>query len=203
MMVAVDMFLWRFFVKVIGGYTPESIAREMAAGGFARILAEPIMDGWAILSRGEKPYAAGTATPDRVAIGAGRDEQTPSQILQGDALHSINGRFVHVLIRQTPNKPVWKLQPDEIITWGAAAIVDGVGQPLVMAFISLPKAVQFMRAAVLAGTIKDVNKVGKFSKGVAANWDFPLLLNPTLEQVQGQKITLISIDPSTSEASDE
>jgi hypothetical protein len=113
---------------------------------------------------------------------------------------------VHLLIRQTPNKPVWALKPDDKILWEAAVAYNDLQEPIALAFTALPKAVAFMQAAVLAGAIRDINKIGKFSKAVAAKWDFSVLLNPTLEQVQAKfRLTggSISIDPITAEAPDE
>ena len=53
------------------------------------------------------------------------------------------------------------------------------GDPLLLAFSSLPNAVAFMQPAVIAGTIKDVNKVAKFSRATAQDWR--VLINPALD----------------------
>ena len=206
-LAALDMFLWRFFVQVIGGYTPESLAAEINAAGFARIFAEPIMEGWTVMGRGEKPYAEGASTPERIAVGA-TDSRVDGemQILQGEALQSAPGKYIHLLIHQNPNKPVWKLQPGEVITWGAAMAFTKDSIPIALAFSSLPKAVAFMQGAVMDGKIKDIHKVAKFSKDTAAKWDFPVLLNPTLEHVEENfRLTgaLLAIDPDTAESPDE
>ena len=90
-------------------------------------------------------------------------------------------------IRQTPNKPAWALKPGETVEWHALALADG-GDPLLLAFSSLPNAVAFMQPAVVAGTIKDVNKVAKFSRAVAQDWR--LLVNPPLEALDGREFVL-------------
>lgn len=191
---ALDMFAWHLVAQRIGGFTPESIAQRLIEAGFARILAEPVLNGWAILSRGEKPYETGTSTVDRVKIGAAGDNQ--GQVVQGEAIYRTPGKFIHLLIKQTPNKPAWALTPEDKITWEAAAIDSSV----VLAFTSLPKAVSFMQAAVMDNTIKDVNKVAKFSKATAAAWNFPILLNPT---TLTPPVSFLPVDPATAETPDE
>ncbi|MFP4324242.1 MAG: class I SAM-dependent methyltransferase [Anaerolineales bacterium] len=196
---ALDMALWRFFVQAIGGVDTAGMAEDLRAAGFARILSEPIMDGWTILTRGEKPYADDLSTMERVAVGAG-DAAASGELLRGEALQAAPGRYVHLLIRQEPNKPAWKLAPDEVITWHAAA--RGGEPPAALGFSSLPKAVAFMQAAVMAGTVRDVSKVAKFQKAVAAAWDFPIWLNPEPEALAGP-VAWLAIDPASAEAPDE
>ena len=72
-----------------------------------------------------------------------------------------------------------------------------------LAFSSLPKAVDFMQPAVLQGLIHDVNKVGKFGKETVKNWGLPIVLNPTLEKIQDFPIDFLELDANTAEASDE
>jgi len=184
---ALDMFALHLAAQRVGGFTPTTIAERLQAAGFARILAEPLLNGWAVMSRGEKPYAGGASTLERVRLGAAGGG---------------GGRYVHVLVLQSPDKPAWKLQPDEIISWGAVALA---GQPpQVLGFSSLPKAVAFMQAAVLAGVLTGVNKVGKFSQQTAASWDFPLVLDPELDAVRDALPgVLVALDPAHAEAADE
>jgi SAM-dependent methyltransferase len=180
-----------------------SIAAELEANGFVRLLAEIVLDGWAVLSRGEKPYQPEATTIERVAVAATGSDNLG--ILGGDAVREIRGRYLHLLIRQTPNKPAWQIASGEL-QWDAAAVLDANRQPYALAFTSLPKAVAFMQPAVTAGLIQDINKVAKFSKTVAARWDFPVLLNPTLDHLTKNFILpgpFLSIDPSTAEAPDE
>lgn len=200
-----DMFLWHTVVRWIGGLTLENSAAALQAAGYARILAEPVVNGWAIMARGEKPYAAGTSTVDRIAVGAGSEPLSgESNILRGAAILNTPGKFIHLLIHQTPNKPAWALKPNEVITWGAVAAHLPAHPPVALAFTALPKAVQWMQAAVMNGAIRDVNKVAKFSKATAAAWDFPIWLNPSIEEAQPfLPGTLIGLDPATAEAPDE
>lgn len=187
---AVDMFAWHLAASRIGGFTPQSMAEHLQKAGFARILTETVLEGWGIMGRGEKPYAAGTSTLERVVIGAGDDK--------------LPGRYIHVLVHQKPDKPTWALTDKDVVTWGAAAIPNPQGEPILLAFSSLPKAVAFMQEAVMDGSIHDINKVGKFSKDVAQTWDFPFMLNPTLDDIRSElPATLISLDPATAEAPDE
>lgn len=196
---ALDMFAWHLVANQIGGFTPQSMAERLETAGFARILAEPVVNGWAILGRGEKPYAEGTSTVERIKIGAAGENF--AQILQGKALQRTPGKFIHVLVKQTPNKPVWALTPQDKIAWSAAAILVE-NQPTLLAFTTLPKAVSFMQAAVMAGTIQGINKVAKFSKITASEWPHPVLLNPA--SLDGHALVpSIALDPTTAEAPDE
>jgi hypothetical protein len=60
-----------------------------------------------------------------------------------------------------------------------------------------------MQEALLAGTIRDVNKVGKFSRTTAETWQFPLMLNPSHVVLSDQSVMMIPIDPATAEMGDE
>jgi SAM-dependent methyltransferase len=163
--------------------------------GYVRILVEPALyPPSGVLIRGEKVHTTAD-TLERVEQVAARDSDTLD-------LEDYRGRYVHLLVQQTPNKPVWKLTPDEVITWHATT-VERENQAYLLAFSSLPKAVSFMQAAVMGDFIRDVNKVAKFSKETAHTWTTPLLLNPTLESVQSNTVNHIAIDPQTAETPDE
>ncbi|MCQ3929922.1 MAG: hypothetical protein DPW16_05650 [Chloroflexi bacterium] len=183
---------------------PYIIPRSLEQAGFARILAEPLLNGEIALNRGERPYSGEINILERVQVVAKNENQTG--LLQGTQLLDVPGRFIHLLIRQTPNKPGWAITPDDNIVW-ETVVVQADGQPVVaLAFSALPKAVAFMQTAVLAGVIRDVNKIVKFSKAAAAKWPFPVLLNPTLEQLRTEyRLTgeYIEIDPATAETPDE
>ncbi len=172
----------------------ETIVKALEMMGYVRILVEPAVDGEGVLIRGEKPHR----TSDTLA--------RVQAVAQADAerldLATYRGRFVHLLIQQTPNKPVWALQPDEPIQWQAVAVQFN-GETHLLAFSSLPRAVGFMQPAVLEGFIRDVNKVGKFSKATAQTWELPVLLNPTLESLRGSEVHSLTVDPDTAEAPDE
>lgn len=105
---ALDMAAWRAGARVFGGVTSEGVAGALIDAGFARVLAEEAFDGYAVLSRGEKPHAEQASTAERVDVAAARDLG--------------KGRYVHLLIRQRPNLPAWKLKPDDIIEWDAAML---------------------------------------------------------------------------------
>ncbi|MCA9907939.1 MAG: hypothetical protein KC519_04760, partial [Anaerolineae bacterium] len=122
-----------------------------------------------------------------------------------DLLTDLNrypGRYLYLLIRQTPNKPVWALREGETLAWQAVALtVDD--QTALLAFSSLAKAVAFMQPAVLADHIRDINKVGKFSVQTAHTWALPLLLNPDPALLAAYPQTLLTFDPATAEQPDE
>jgi hypothetical protein len=176
------------------GTPDEAMVRRLEEGGFTRILVEPGLQGSTsvgVLMRGEKPHTE-EHTLDRVKQVASRDEAAPRR----------SSRYVHLLIRQSPNKPAWKLKKGEQITWEAVAVA-GNDETIVLAFSSLPKAVEFMQPAVLAGHIQDVNKVAKFSWETARAWPFPMMLNPSDEIFDTNTIVHLTIDPQTAEAPDE
>jgi SAM-dependent methyltransferase len=165
--------------------------------GYVRILVEtaaecPLPTG--VLMRGEKAHTT-SDTLVRIQQTAGAD----SDMLD---LDNYRGRYVHLLIRQTPNVPVWARDAETPLEWSAVT-VERDGEQILLAFSSLPKAVAFMQPAVLAGKIYDVNKVGKFSQAAAAEWTLPVLLNATVDILDGAAVTLIEIDPTTAEAPDE
>ena len=176
------------------GSVSESQARILRGQGYTRLLLEPALDGLGVLLRGEKPHQTAD-TAERVQSVA----QADGDLLD---LDHYAGRYLHLLIQQLPNKPVWKLAHDEVVTWQAAAMVCGAGQVL-LAFSSLPKAVAIMQPAVLQGLIRDVNKVGKFSRATAKSWTWDVVLNPTMASVQGKSLTTVPIDPASAEAPDE
>lgn len=183
-------------------FSLELIAEELQANGFERILCEHVMKGWAVLARGEKPHAEETTPLDRINVVAQSSEETG--LLQGDNLLSVKGKYLHLLIRQVPNKPVWRIEADEVIRWYSTTVSSN-GETAFIAFTSLPKAVSFMQNAILQNVLSDVHKVAKFAKATLAAWDFPILINPTLEIVQhNYRIAdFIEIDPATAESPDE
>jgi hypothetical protein len=110
-----------------------------------------------------------------------------------ERLHTLNTTvhlttpFVFLLILQTPNKPAWRLTLDEKIEWHALTVLDPeTGQPILLAFSSLVKAVAFMQAAILNHWLRGVNKVGKFQAEVAKTWTWPFVLNPDFELMRGR-----------------
>lgn len=184
----------RFIAVHSRGRVDENLGRTLEQKGFVRILVEPALDDLGVLIRGEKPHAT-AQTIARIRAVADADGNAL-------ALDNYRGRFVHLLIQQRPSKPVWQLEANERLRWRAAA-VEKDGQPLLLGFSSLPKAVAFLQPAVLADVIRDVNKVAKFSLPTARAWPWALLLNPTLEALQGADLMYLDIDPATAEAPDE
>jgi SAM-dependent methyltransferase len=182
----------------------EQMASVLKAAGFARVLAERIADGASILSRGEKPYP-NLSSVERIARTASLDDSSTLHALDSAELASIGrGRFVFLLVRQIPDKSPWAIQPDEPIRWDAAMITDrsNLNRPYLLAFTSLPKAVEFMQPAVTAGLIKGINKVAKFDKSVAPRWAADVLLNPSFESLltSGRYNfdgAMLSIDPAS------
>ena len=176
--------------------------------GYTRLLVEtaaecPLPVG--VLMRGEKPHITAD-TLERVQQVAARDytgvrDASASELAFAD-LANFKGRYVHLLVRQTPNKPAWSLAAGETVTWQAAALQTPSGTAL-LAFSSLPQAVAFMQPAVMSGQVKDVNKVGKFSRETAQKWTLPVLLNPSLTLLEGLSVTFMPVDAATAEASDE
>lgn len=190
-------------VDPVGTLDSTYLAR-LESAGYTRILVEAAIDDpnvadapIGVLLRGEKPHTTAD-TLARVQIGAARDSSSG----MGVDLAAYAGKYVHVLIRQTPNRPAWASVPDADIIWEAAALSD---EPLtLLAFSSLPKAVAFMQSAVLRGQIIGVNKIAKFSAERARLvWTHPARINPDLSILDGRAVTFIGIERQYAEVPDE
>jgi hypothetical protein len=178
----------RFIGVDPAGSVDQAWVIRLEQAGFTRILVESALESGGVLIRGEKPPTE-QHTVDRIRQVADRDDAA-----------AFPGRYIHLLIRQTPNKPVWALKEGEKVEWQAVTLTGEDG-PVFVAFTSLPKAVAFMQPAIMKGLIKDINKVAKFSRETAQDW--LLLVNPAIEILVGKTITLMPINPSIAETSDE
>jgi hypothetical protein len=162
----------RFIRVSISDDPGADVVTMLEKAGYTRILVEtgiecPLPVG--ALMRGEKPHITDD-TLERVRVASNQD----ADLLNWD---TFNGRYVHLLIRQLPNKPAWKITRDDVITW-EAAVING---DQLLGFSSLPKAVSFMQEAVLANQIDGVNKVAKFSRATAETWTQPIKINPSTD----------------------
>ena len=184
----------RFIALQSRGEVSEDHLRRLRDHGYARILVEPALDELGVLIRGEKPHAR--AEP------MARIQSVARADADSLALEQFSGRYIHLLIQQRPNKPVWNLTPGEVIAWRAAAIRRD-SKPALLGFTSLPKAVAFMQPAVLQGCIADINKVGKFSVETVRRCQWRIRLNPTFESLQGESLHFFDVDPALAEAPDE
>lgn len=176
------------------GVVGESHMRRLREHGYIRILVEPALDEHGVLIRGEKAHSTAD-TRARIQSVARADDDSLD-------LNRFSGRYIHLLICQQPNKPVWKLDKGEAISWRAAAVQRDLA-PVLLGFSSLPKAVGFMQPAVLSGLITGVNKVGKFSIEGAGALERKIIMNPALESLADDLLTFIDIDPALAEAPDE
>lgn len=172
----------------------ESWVKTLENAGYTRILVEPALDEQGVLIRGEKPHME-PRTADRIQQVSARDDN-PLDVA------AYTGRYAHLLIQQTPNKPAWRLAPGERIEWQAVALATE-SEPMLLAFSSLPRAVAFMQPAVMSGRIKDVNKVAKFSRDAVQQWTSPVIFNPMLDTLEGRTVVLLPVDRQTAEAADE
>jgi SAM-dependent methyltransferase len=180
----------RLIVIQPDGAPSEAPVLALETAGYTRILVEsalvdPLPTG--ALIRGEKPHTEAN-TVDRVQQVARRDTGA--------------ARFVHLLIQQKPNKPIWALDANEKVEWEAVA-VGGDNETVLLGFSSLPKAVAFMQPAVLAGRIQDVNKVAKFLLAKVRAWPYPLLMNPTEDILDTNPLVMLPVDPAAAEQPDE
>lgn len=184
----------RFIAALSSQSVDETWLRLLQSHRFTRILVEAAVDGVGVLVRGEKPHETAD-TLQRIRSVSAAD---------GDRLDlaSYRGRYLQLLIRQSPNKPVWRLRPDETIRWRALAL-QNEAKTVLLAFSSLPKAVGFLQAAILDGAAHDINKVGKFDKSAALMWPWDLLLNPTPDILRDGQQFWLEIDPDTATAPDE
>jgi len=170
---------------------PEATALEaLITAGYIHCLVED--DAGLILYRGERPPRG--SSNERMQAAA----RSPISSLRSPA-PSLRSPFVFLLITQTPNKPAWKLAPDEKLEWRAVTLLDPAnGQPTLLAFTSLVKAVAFMQPAVLAGFLSGVNKVGKFRAEAAPTWGLPLVINPSFDDWRAAALAPpLTVDPQT------
>ncbi len=170
----------------------ETYVRTLESAEYTRILVEvgaecPLPVG--ALIRGEKSHTE-ERTLDRVKQVAATD--TPQRI----------ARYLHILIHQTPYKPAWRMTSEDKIQWQAVGIA-GNDEVVLLTFSSLPKAVEFMQPAVMAGHITNVNKIAKFKWDLVKQWPFPTILNPSDEIFDTQAVVMLDIDPANAEAPDE
>jgi len=174
------------------GVTMADMQELLMRIGYVRVLIERLLDGCAVLSRGERDYTQ-LSTLERVQRTAERD-MTPERALapmNAAALQdALRGNFIFALIRQDAARPAWEAQPQ---SWRALTLVEGE-QVCLPIFSGLPKAVAFMQAAIKAGSFSGVNKIGKFHKRAAQEWQIAFLLNPTFNASQREGAPLM-LDP--------
>jgi SAM-dependent methyltransferase len=151
--------------------------------GFIHLYAEPAPAGRALV-RGERPPLAAHPV-DRIASVAAAGEPGLRLIDPRTASSAELGRYLHLLVAQTPNKPAWRLAPGEPVAWQAAVGAGAEARNAAPAFTSLVKAVAFMQAAVRADSLRGVNKVGKFPAPAARAWPFALVLDPSFADWRG------------------
>ena len=172
---------------------------RLEGAGYVRILVEQAIsngDGGGVLIRGERAHTTAD-TLARVRLVAENDGELMT-------LDDYAGRYLHLLVRQTPNLPPWKRQPDQVLEWKAVAVrASGDSEPVLLAFSSLPRAVSFMQPAVMASALYDINKVAKYRRQTVAGWSNPLLINPTLALLDDVDVILLPVDPAAAEAPDE
>ncbi|MBN8617939.1 MAG: hypothetical protein J0L63_03480 [Anaerolineae bacterium] len=170
----------------------EGYVRTLEAAQYTRILVEmgaecPLPVG--VMMRGEKAHTEARTT-ERIKQVANRDNTQRSS------------RYVYLLVHQTPHKPVWRMKPSDRIVWEAVGVA-GEDEVVALTFSSLPKAVEFMQPAVMAGHITNVNKIAKFKWDVAKNLPFAMMLNPSDEIFDTHQVAMFEIDHQLAEAPDE
>ena len=184
----------RFIAIRTDAVVDESWLCLLESHGYIRILVEAAVDGQGVLLRGERAHAT-SDTLQRINIAASAD----ANLLD---LNLYRRPYMHLLIQQRPNRPVWQMRADETISWRALAIQED-GENCLIAFSSLPKAVAFMQPAALLGMTLDINKVGKFERDAIAALKTPVQLNPTLESIDAAALTWLPVDPASAAAPDE
>jgi len=175
------------------GGPPESLLAALTGASLIHCLVEP--QGAFSLYRGERPPAGTPLERHARLAGEAPPATDPLRLL---APHDLSQRFLFILVAQTPNKPAWKPTPADRIEWRAATVRHPrAGQPALLAFAGLVRAVAFMQSAVLAGMFKGINKVGKFPAEAARAWGLPVLVNPQFEAVRGLEAgPPLGVDPA-------
>lgn len=191
----------RLIVMDSRGAVDEAHVTTLETAGYGRILVEvgaecPLPTG--VLMRGEKPHTTADTLARIASVAGSDDDDETGEVVSQAEWRGFRGKYLHVPVIQTPNKPVWAMGPGESYAWDALTL-DGA----LLAFSSLPKAVAFMQPSVLAGRALGVNKVAKFSKTAAARWALPVWLNPPPDALEGRDLGSAPLDPADAEASDE
>jgi SAM-dependent methyltransferase len=179
-------------LETANSVTMAEMQRLLVQVGYVRVLIERLLDGCAVLSRGERDYTQ-LSTLERVQRTAERDitPDRASAPMDAAALQdALRGNFIFALIRQDAARPTWEAQPQ---SWRALTVVEGE-QVCLPLFSGLPKAVAFMQAAIKAGVFSGVNKIGKFHKRAAQEWQIAFLLNPTFDASQREGAPFV-LDP--------
>lgn len=168
---------------------PRTLLEALVQAGYSHCLVEPQSEAWT-LYRGERPGMPGLAALAALPSGNGSGLHTP---------------FCYIPVEQTPNRPAWRLAPGEKIEWRAPTVLDsGSGQARLLVFSSLVRAVAFMQKAVLADTIRGINKVGKYRSAQVAGWQRPFLVNPTFHDVRNRaRGPAVVLEPGAAQAPDE
>jgi len=182
----------RLIIVQPAGAVDAAYGEILTQAGYIRLLIEPAVDGQGVLIRGERPHTTAD-TLARVQVAAGQDADALT-------LETFKGRFIYLPVRQTPNKPPWKITPDDVVIWEAVMVGD---TRAMLAFTSLPKAVGFLQAAVLQSWLIGISKVAKFRRDVPLFAVHPIVLNPTLEAIRDQPRQFLAIDPQLAEVGDE
>ncbi len=170
---------------------PKDLLDALTQAGFIHCLIETVGDY--VLYRGERPPLGSSVTRVQTLASGVRPRTSNSRS------EPLTSPSLFLLVTQTPNKPAWTLTRDEKLDWRAVTLLDpATGQPSLLAFSSLVKAVAFMQAAILAKAIGGVNKVGKFRAEVSQTWALPFVLNPGFEDVREWALgPALAVDPQT------
>lgn len=173
---------------------PQTLLDSLTAAGFIHCLVELL--GNLTLYRGERP-PEGDTLQRLEALSVSPEDLPPSFAFRPSS--------VFLLITQIPNRPAWKLSPDEKLEWQAVTLLDpATGQLTLLAFSSLVKAVAFMQVAILNRMVTGVNKVAKFRAEIAQGWELPVLLNPAFEDVRSVPLgPAYNVDPQAAVTGEE
>jgi hypothetical protein len=168
------------------------LASILSNSGFVRILTEPVLGDVFILARGE--WSLATRDPNaEVGVLRGQLSVVPA----GQPLP----RYLHLLVHQEPSARGWEPATPTSVTWDALTLRDTLdGQSVLLGFSALVKAVAFMKPAVIAGVIPEVNKMPRYRGETVAAWRIPVLVNPAFEAIRGGtrytfESQLLRIDP--------
>lgn len=201
---ALSIYLWHVYGHFHRRFSLAEMVGILEGAGFERVLTEKAVEGYGVLSRGEKPYTQ-YSTEQRIHMTAARDTSAPDSPSPnpltprpaGELAAALRGKFVFVLVHQRPDKPAWALKPEDTLEWFAAATYPEGAPAAMLAFSSLPKAVEFMQAAVKAGRLTGISKIAKYEKGAAAGWPLHALLNPDLATLADLPLRAdVQIDPN-------
>ncbi len=166
-----------FLIPNTADVSGQEVVQALTSAGFVRLLSEAVLDEAYLLARGERPTEQ-LHPVERIAAIAGLAPGTLELLEVKEAAERY--RALHLLVRQIPPARSWSDSMN--VSWQAGTVRDiAADRTVLLAFTSLVKAVAFMQPAVLAGALRNINKLPRFEMVHLIKWGLPVIVNPVFE----------------------